>query len=128
MPRRRQGSVPSLQLHKASGRARVWIKGRDYWLGKWGGEVKDYLAIHEWFDGSKAHLADFRHRALRHHSEGIFMAEAIFGRSITTSTGREVPTRFVGEQHVMEDLGRIPTVADWLGNIKPETWMVGVHR
>jgi hypothetical protein len=28
----------------------------------------------------------------------------------------------------MEDLGRIPTVADWLGNIKPETWMVGVHR
>ena len=36
MPRRRQGSVPSLQLHKASGRARVWIKGRDYWLGKWG--------------------------------------------------------------------------------------------
>ena len=36
MPRRRQGSVPSLQHHKASGRARVWIKGRDYWLGKWG--------------------------------------------------------------------------------------------
>jgi len=95
---------------------------------KWGGEVKDYLAIHEWFDGSKAHLADFRHRALRHHSEGIFMAETIFGRSITTSTGREVPVRFVGEQHVMEDLGRIPTVADWLGNIKPETWMVGVHH
>jgi hypothetical protein len=36
MPRRRQGSVPSLQHHKASGRARVWIKGRDYWLGPWG--------------------------------------------------------------------------------------------
>jgi hypothetical protein len=36
MPRRRQGSVPSLQHHKASGRARVWIKSRDYWLGKWG--------------------------------------------------------------------------------------------
>jgi hypothetical protein len=28
----------------------------------------------------------------------------------------------------MEDLGRIPTVADWLGNIKPETWMAGVHH
>ncbi|MEZ6124026.1 MAG: hypothetical protein R3C49_12750 [Planctomycetaceae bacterium] len=37
-----------------------------------GGTAEDYLAIHDWFDESKAHLADFRHRALRHHSEGIF--------------------------------------------------------
>lgn len=36
MPRRRQGSVPSLQHHKPSGRARVWIQGHTYWLGKWG--------------------------------------------------------------------------------------------
>jgi hypothetical protein len=71
---------------------------------------------------------DFRHRALSHHTEGVFMAETIFGRAVTTSTGREVPVRFIREQHVPEDLGRIPTVADWLGNIKPETWMVGVHR
>jgi hypothetical protein len=25
--------------------------------------------------------------------------------------------RLIGEQHVLEDLGRIPTVADWLGRI-----------
>jgi pimeloyl-ACP methyl ester carboxylesterase len=36
MPRRRQGSVPSLQHHKPSNRARVRIKGHTYWLGKWG--------------------------------------------------------------------------------------------
>ena len=36
MPRRRQGSVPSLQHHKPSNRARVWIKGHTYWLGRWG--------------------------------------------------------------------------------------------
>lgn len=36
MPRRRQGSVPSLQHHKPSNRARVWFKGHTYWLGKWG--------------------------------------------------------------------------------------------
>ena len=30
---------------------------------KWGGRVEDYQAIHDWFDASKAHLADFRHRA-----------------------------------------------------------------
>ena len=42
---------------------------------KWGGMVEDYLAIHDWFDASKAFLPDFRHRALRHHAEGIFWAE-----------------------------------------------------
>jgi hypothetical protein len=36
MPRRPKGSVPSLQHHKPSGRARVTINGRDIWLGKWG--------------------------------------------------------------------------------------------
>lgn len=36
MARRRKGSVPSLQHHKPSGRARVWIRGKTYWLGKWG--------------------------------------------------------------------------------------------
>jgi integrase len=36
MARRPKGSVPSLQLHKPSGRARVTINGRDHWLGKWG--------------------------------------------------------------------------------------------
>src|SRR5258708_36354689 len=40
---------------------------------KWGGVAEDYLALHQWFDESKAITADFRHRALRHHAEGIFM-------------------------------------------------------
>ena len=70
-------------------------------------------------------MADFRHRALRHHTEGIFMAERIFGVTIVNSAGRVVPVRFIGEQHVKEDLGRIPTVADWLSNIKTEGWMLG---
>ena len=94
---------------------------------KYGGEAHEYLAIHEWLDSSKSHLADFRHRALRHHSEGIFMLEALFGSTITLSTGRIVPVRFVGEQHILEDLGRIPTVADWLLHITPVPWMLG-HR
>ena len=41
---------------------------------KWGGTAEDYLQIHQWFDESKTLTADFRHRALRHHAEGIFMA------------------------------------------------------
>ena len=90
---------------------------------KWGGEVDDYIHIHTWFDESKAHMPTWQHRALRHHSEGIFLCERIFGPTLTLSTGRVIPTRWVGEQHVKEDLGKIPTVADWLRNIVAERWM-----
>jgi len=90
---------------------------------KWGGSVEDYLPLHAWFDQSKEILADFRHRALRHHAEGIFMLVTLFGQTITLSSGRVVPTRWVGEQHVAEDLGRIPSFADWARAIHPEPWI-----
>jgi hypothetical protein len=64
---------------------------------------------HDFFVESKAFVADFRHRALRHHAEGIFMAERIFGSTILNSDGKAVPVRYIGEQHVREDLGRIPS-------------------
>ena len=38
-------------------------------------------------------------------------------------TGRIIPTRWVGEQHVKEDLGFIPSFADWVKAIRPELWM-----
>jgi hypothetical protein len=97
-------------------------------MRKYGGCVDDYIAIHDWFDASKQHFADFRHRALRHHSEGIFMAEQVFGATIVNCDGRVVPVRYIGEQHVNEDMGRIPTLADWLRNIAPEPWMMGRGR
>jgi hypothetical protein len=90
---------------------------------RWGGRVEDYLPIHDWFDESKQGMADFRHRALRHHTEGIFWCERIFGATLTNSDGRVVPVRWVGEQHVKEDLGRIPTIQDWLENLMPQPWM-----
>ena len=90
---------------------------------RWGGTAEAYLPLHDWFDASKAITADFRHRALRHHAEGIFMAETIFGQTITLDTGRIVPTRLIGEQHVIEDLGFIPSFVDWVRCIRPEPWM-----
>ena len=92
---------------------------------KFGGKPEDYLAIHRWFDESKAFFPDFRHRALRHHTEGIFLAERIFGVSVRNFDGATVPVRYIGEQHVREDLGCIPTVQDWLTRISPERWMYG---
>ena len=91
--------------------------------GKFGGLPADYQPVHDWIDGSKLILADFRHRALRHHAEGCFAAEAVFGVTLTNSAGRQVPVRLIAEQHILEDLGRIPSFADWVRCIRPEPWM-----
>ena len=90
---------------------------------KFGGVPADYQAIHDYLDGSKEIIADFRHRALRHHAEGCFAAEALFGVTTTNSAGRQVPVRLIAEQHILEDLGRIPSFADWVRAIRPEGWM-----
>lgn len=90
---------------------------------KYGGKAEDYQAIHDWFDASKELWADVRHRALRHHTQGIFEAERVFGVTITNSDGKQVPVRFIGEQHVKEDCGFIPTIQDWFCNIKTQKWM-----
>lgn len=88
-----------------------------------GGKIEDYLPIHQQMDSSKESFADYRHRAVYHHAEGIFEMERIFGVCITNSDGKEVPVRLIAEAHCMEDLGRIPNRADWLSCIKPESWM-----
>lgn len=116
---------------------------------KWGGVPEDYQPIHDWFDETKALLADFRHRALRHHAEGIFLCEQVFGTTITLSTctrcgntetehpwladygsrgclefkPKHIPVRWIGEQHVTEDMGFIPDAAMWLKRIAGEPWM-----
>ena len=95
---------------------------------KFGGNPTDYQAIHTWFDASKAHMAFFTHRALRHHTQGIFEAERTFGLTITNAAGRDIPVRWIGEQHVKEDCqGRIPGMADWFRCIRPEGWMANGH-
>jgi hypothetical protein len=92
---------------------------------KFGGKAEDYQHIHDWFDATKELVADFRHRALRHHTHGIFEAERLFGTTLINSDGKEVPVRFIAEQHVREDcMGAIPTPQDWLQEIPVKPWMV----
>jgi hypothetical protein len=72
---------------------------------KWGGSVFDYLPLHSWFDQSKAIAADFRHRALRHHAEGIFMLVIWTGKPASM----EVVLPVVHRRGVPVDpLGRAP--------------------
>lgn len=91
---------------------------------KYGGQPEDYQVIHDWFDASKAHMAHPGHRALRHHTLGIFEAEQRFGLTLTNSDGRVIPVRWIGEQHVREDCSRIPSPQDWLRHLPIEAWMV----
>lgn len=112
---------------------------------QFGGVPEDYQPIHDWFDQTKSMLPDVRHRAARHHAEGIFVCEQVFGTTIRLSTcakcgepehtsvypetdhpfvAKRIPTRWVGEQHVREDLGFIPTLQDWLGELPLKPWMM----
>lgn len=90
---------------------------------KHGGRWEDYIDIHSWFDETKAHFPDMRHRALRHHSEGIFWAEEKFGKVIKNSDYKLVPVRIIAEQHILEDIGFIPTIADYLKEMNQAGWM-----
>lgn len=98
-------------------------------VAKWGGLPTDYIAIHDWFDETKAFTGDWTHRALRHHAAGVQWAIEKFGHAITTSKGRVVPVKLIAEQHVTEDCGFIPTVQDWLVDLKsnPSDWMLKVQ-
>lgn len=92
---------------------------------KFGGLAEDYLEIHTWLDASKSAFAAPAHRALRHHATGVFEAEERFGVAIVNSASRRVPVRFIAERHVREDLGRIPSLQDWLGDLPLKPWMLG---
>lgn len=60
---------------------------------------------------------------IRHHSQGIFECERTFGHTITNSLERVIPVKWIGEQHVQEDLGFIPSLSDWFIQTQPKEWM-----
>lgn len=102
---------------------------------KYGGQVNDYLAIHSWFDASKAHFADFRHRALRHHSLGIKIAEQVFDQARISHKGLLINADFkdvfvsqLGEQHVSEDCGDQRCPSHWLTHLNLVDWMRAIRN
>lgn len=97
-------------------------------VAKWGGKPDDYLPIHDFLDSSKAHFPDMRHRALLHSSFGIYIAERVFGHNVTNSDGRLVSVRDVAERHVIDDMGTIPTVQDYLKGLPFYDWLGGPKR
>jgi hypothetical protein len=92
---------------------------------KYGGHRDDYLPIHNFIDSSKSAYADSRHRAILHSSFGIFIAEQLFGVYFINSSGREICTRDIAEDHIVQDLGFIPTIEKWLDHLPIHPWMLG---
>lgn len=91
---------------------------------RYGGVPEDYLHIHRWFDQTKHAWVDQRHRAILHNTFGIELCIQVHGQVFKrASDGREVPTRWIGEQHVQEDLGFVPTLDQWLGALPMTDWM-----
>ena len=95
---------------------------------KFGGEVADYQEIHDFIDHSKAHFPDMRHRALLHSSFGIYIVEKVFGTFIKNSDGKRVQVRDIAEQHILDDMGKIPTVQDYLAGMPFYDWLGGPKR
>jgi hypothetical protein len=97
---------------------------------RWGGVREDYLPIHNFIDQTKMAMPDIRHRAILHSAFGCYLAEQVFGVTITNSDGKEVSVRDVAEEHIIEDLGFIPSIERWLTNLPIEGWMSGTlkHR
>lgn len=103
---------------------------------KFGGSEKDYQQIHDWFDSTKAHIADMRHRMVLHNSFGIFLCEQVFGTMeqksdgtwvrmpyIINSDGNKVQVRDIAEQHVLDDLGHIPSLDKCFSGMEMANWM-----
>lgn len=102
-----------------------------------GGVPEDYIKIHEFIDRSKRQVGDVRHRMLMHHTDGVWVCQEVFGRFINIhdedgnlilgKTGKPVRVlvRDIAENHVTEDLGCIPSLADWCNNTICRAWMGG---
>jgi hypothetical protein len=95
---------------------------------KYGGIPEDYLDIHNFMDSSKSVIADVRHRAIFHSAFGCFVVEKMFGETRQNSAGRIYSVRDVAEDHVIEDLGFIPTLDKWFSSMSKEDWMGGPSK
>jgi hypothetical protein len=92
---------------------------------RYGGDPEEYMFIHDFLDSSKAYVPDMRHRAVYHHALGIYMCEDKFGQTFKNSEDRVISVRDIGEEHVLEDMGTIPTIQDYLSGMPMYAWLGG---
>jgi hypothetical protein len=92
---------------------------------KWGGTPELYIDVEEFIDSSKKIIGDVRHRSLYHHTEGVWLCQRIFGRVLAVGEHKQVPVRLIAERHILEDLGWLPSPADYIEGMPIRPWMSG---
>jgi hypothetical protein len=95
---------------------------------KYGGKWEDYIEIHDFMDSSKSAFPEISHRVVLHHAFGTFIVEKVFGHILINSDNKEVSVRQLAEDHIIEDLGFIPTLGSWLKTMDSQPWMNGANR
>lgn len=100
---------------------------------KFGGIPEDYLEIHQFMDSAKEHIPTLVHRLILHNTFGIALACKLFGDFVQTGTGKivrqpfitnsegkKVYVRDIAQQHVFEDLTKIPSLSEQFSDITIE--------
>lgn len=95
-----------------------------------GGVPEDYIKIHEWIDQYKDSFGDVRHRAFLHHTKGPWLAQDVFGHYIEifdkkAQKTKKILVREIAENHIIEDLGCLPSPGDWADCMSCKVWMGG---
>ena len=93
---------------------------------RWGGEVGDYLSIHELLDSPKATMNNNSSRLLTHNTWFAYhIIPKIFGYNITNSDGKNIDTVDIAMLHIAEDFRMkfVPTAQDYLKHLDVQPWM-----
>lgn len=69
-----------------------------------------------------------KHRVVPHSALGCYIVERVFGHTRKNSDGKEFSVRDVAEQHILDDLGFIPSLDDWMDEMEEKPWMCGFNK
>ncbi len=93
---------------------------------RWGGDVLDYIAIHELLDSPKSTMNNNTGRMMTHNTWFAYtIIPKIFGYNIINSDGKSVDTVDIAMLHISEDYNHkfLPTPQDFLKHMTVQPWM-----
>lgn len=93
---------------------------------RWGGDVSDYISLHELIDSPKASMNNNSARLITHNVWFCYhIVPKIFGYNIINSSGKRVDTIDIAMLHVAEDFRMkfVPTLEDYLKHLQLPAWI-----
>lgn len=93
---------------------------------RWGGEISDYIELHELLDSPKVAMNNNTSRLLTHNTWFAYhIMPKIFGYNIINSNGKSVDVVDIAMLHIAEDFRMkfVPTPQDYLKHLQLQPWM-----